>query len=109
LDTEKLFVAQANSSMLKKGNSSSSFKSLLFDLLCKLPVIFPVSITVMLVEKIERKTKDFYLLLNSRLLLHQTQRGFEQLTVIPYITENQIKLFFFKKTILLSDDPGVVR
>jgi hypothetical protein len=68
--------------MLKKGNSSSSFKSLLFDLLCKLPVIFPVSITVMLVEKIERKTKD------------QTQRGFEQLTVIPYITENQIKFFF---------------
>jgi hypothetical protein len=47
----------------------------------------------MLVEKIERKTKDFYFLLNSRLLLHQTQRGFEQLTVIPYITENQIKLF----------------
>ena len=64
----------------------------------------------MLVEKIERKTKDFYLLLNSRLLLHQTQRGFEQLTVIPYITENQIKFFFFKKKpILLSDDPGVVR
>jgi len=69
LDTEKLFVAQANSSMLKKGNSSSSFKSLLFDLLCKLPVIFTVSITViMLVEKIERKTKDLYLLLNSRFL-----------------------------------------
>jgi hypothetical protein len=85
LDTEKLFVAQANSSMLKKGNSSSSFKSLLFDLLCKLPVIFPVSITVMLVEKIERKTKDLILL--------------------------KIKLNFFlkKKTILLSDDPGVVR
>ena len=39
----------------------------------------------MLVEKIERKTKD------------QTQRGFEQLTVIPYITENQIKLFLKKK------------
>jgi hypothetical protein len=52
----------------------------------------------MLVEKIERKTKD------------QTQRGFEQLTVIPYITENQIKFFFLKKKpILLSDDPGVVR
>jgi hypothetical protein len=39
----------------------------------------------MLVEKIERKTKD------------QTQRGFEQLTVIPYITENQINFFFLKK------------
>jgi hypothetical protein len=38
----------------------------------------------MLVEKIERKTKD------------QTQRGFEHLTVIPYITENQINFFLIK-------------